>query len=237
MAAFAAGNHAGGFSPVILAQDFEAFILNHEAIVFDVRDPISFKKAALRGSNNYSQQVLRENLDRIPKDHPILLISDDGQKGHVVLRMLKGSGFDQVFNLSGGYISLERHARAIGYEHLDVGMYPVEHKSVEDLESFGKAGTPAESDAQEDLLASDGPLVLDVRTPMEFAMGAFPGAVNVGLDELAQWSQGVKDKNRHIIVYCASGARSSYGMRILKQQGFTNVENGGGLHTMMARRA
>ncbi|NCC14112.1 MAG: rhodanese-like domain-containing protein, partial [Spirochaetia bacterium] len=45
-----------------------------------------------------------------------------------------------------------------------------------------------------------------------------------------------EDKDRKIIVYCASGARSSYGMRILRQLGFTDVENGGGLHQMMARQ-
>jgi rhodanese-related sulfurtransferase len=70
---------------------------------------------------------------------------------------------------------------------------------------------------------------------MEFEMGAYPGAINVGLDSLQEWAEGIEDKDREIIIYCASGARSSYGMRILNQMGFTNVENGGGLHTMMAR--
>jgi rhodanese-related sulfurtransferase len=71
---------------------------------------------------------------------------------------------------------------------------------------------------------------------MEFAMGAYPGAINVGLDDLQSWAVNFEDKDRKIIVYCASGARSSYGMRILRQLGFTDVENGGGLHQMMARQ-
>jgi NADPH-dependent 2,4-dienoyl-CoA reductase/sulfur reductase-like enzyme/rhodanese-related sulfurtransferase len=234
MAAFTAVNHQSGFSPSILAQDFEKFALEQEPIVIDLRDPISYAKANIPGTNNLSQNVLRENLDRIPEGHPILLISDDGQKGHVVLRMLKGSGFDQVFNLSGGYISLERHARAIGYQHLQVGLFPVEHKSIEDLESTDQ-GEP-EEEVSADVQAGDGPIILDVRTPMEFAMGAYPGAVNVGLDNLAQWAQTIEDKDRKVIIYCASGARSSYGARILHQYGFTQVENGGGLHDMMSRK-
>jgi len=233
MAAFTAANHSSGFSPSVLAKDFETFVLETQPIVIDLRDPISYSKANLRGSNNLSQNVLRENLDRIPEGHPILLISDDGQKGHVVLRMLKGSGFDQVFNLSGGYISLERHARAIGYEQLQVGLYPIGKKSVEDLDK-GEAKTAVDTDSGE--ISEDGPIILDVRTPMEFAMGAYPGAVNVGLDGLQQWAESMEDKDRKIIVYCASGARSSYGMRILGQLGFTNVENGGGLHDMMSRQ-
>ena len=236
MVAFTAENHDSGFSLSVLAQDFEQFVLEKKPIAIDLRDPISYAKANMMGTNNLSQNVLRDNLNRIPTGHPILLISDDGQKGHVVLRMLKGSGFDQVFNLSGGYISLERHARAIGFENLSVGLYPVERKSVEDLDETGKAEASADTVDDSNGLATDGPIILDVRTPMEFAMGAYPGAINVGLDGLVHWAQTIEDKDRKIVVYCASGARSSYGMRMLKQHGFSNVENGGGLHDMMSRR-
>ncbi|MGH0054278.1 MAG: rhodanese-like domain-containing protein, partial [Sphaerochaetaceae bacterium] len=232
MAAFTAVNHDTGFSPSILAQDLEQFAMEQQPIVIDVRDPISYGKANMKGTNNLSQDVLRENLDTIPKDHAILMISDDGQKGHVVLRMLKGMGFDHVFNLSGGYISLERYARAIGYQYLSVGTYPVVKKSVEDSK---EEPTNEEKEVGPDTVSSEGPLVLDVRTPMEFERGAYPGAINVELDSLAEWAGSIEDKNREIIVYCASGARSSYGKRILNQLGFTNVENGGGLHTMLSR--
>jgi rhodanese-related sulfurtransferase len=231
MAAFTAINHDSGFSPSVLAQDFEHFVMEMQPIAIDLRDPISYGKANLRGTNNLSQDMIRENLDKIPRENPIILISDDGQKGHVVLRMLKGAGFDRVFYVSGGYISLERHARAIGFQYLQVGKFPIVKKSVEDSKQ-----TKAEEKADEtETLDSDGPIILDVRTPMEFEMGAYPGAINVGLDSLQEWAEGIEDKDREIIIYCASGARSSYGMRILNQMGFTNVENGGGLHTMMAR--
>lgn len=234
MSAFTAINHDTGFSPSLLAQDLEKFILEHEAIVIDLRDPITYSKVHMRGTNNLSQNILRESIKRIPSGHPVLLLSDDGQKGHVALRMLKGLGLDQVFNLSGGYTSLERHARAIGFEHLDVDLFPVVRKSVEDLEQ-GTSETEAEVEETE-TIAEDGPVILDVRTPMEFAMGAYPHAINIGLDSLPQWAKSFEDKNRKIILYCASGARSSYGVRILKQLGFTQVENGGGLHDMMSRR-
>ncbi len=230
MTAFTAQNQDNGFSPSVLAKDFEKFVFSSQPVVIDLRDPISFSKASIRGTNNLSQVQVRDNLDKIPSGHPILLISDDGQKGHVALRMLKGAGFDQVFNVSGGYISLERYARAIGYEEISVGLFPVEKKSVKDK-------TKGEEEVEEEEeVATEGPLILDVRTPMEFSMGAYPGAINVSLDDLPDWATSFEDKDREIIVYCASGARSSYGLRILKQMGFTNVENGGGLHNMMARQ-
>lgn len=233
MAAFTAINKQTDFSPSILAHEFEQFVLEQSPIAIDLRDPISYAKANLRGTNNLSQNVLRENLDRISKEQTILLISDDGQKGHVALRMLKGAGFEKVYNLSGGYISLERYARAVGFEHLSVGLFPIERKTVHDKKEDVSEGLQAEAACETE---ESGPIILDVRTPMEFAMGAYPGAINVGLDSLAQWAETIEDKNREILIYCASGARSSYGMRMLKQMGFTNVENGGGLHDMMARR-
>ncbi|MFW5828175.1 MAG: rhodanese-like domain-containing protein, partial [Alkalispirochaeta sp.] len=173
--------------------------------------------------------------DQIPRDQTILLISEDGQKGHVVLRMLKGAGFERVYNVSGGYISLERYARAIGFSRIQVGLLPVERKSVEDLEHGGEAQHhEAAGRSGEEAAAADGPLVIDVRTPMEFAMGAYPGAVNISLDEIGPRVQELADTNREIILYCASGARSAYGQRMLEQLGYTNVQNAGSLHDIMA---
>ncbi|MGD1832330.1 MAG: FAD-dependent oxidoreductase [Sphaerochaetaceae bacterium] len=233
MAAFTAVNHQTDFSPSILAQDLETFIREKQPVVIDLRDPISFSKANLRGSNNISQNDLRDNLDKLPAGHPVILISDDGQKGHVALRMLKGAQVDDVFNVSGGFISVERYARAIGYKQLDVSLFPIEKKSVSDLESKNDDSVSA-SDGNSVQKTQEGPLIVDVRTPMEFAMGAHPKAINIDLDGLAQWAQTLDDKDQKIILYCASGARSSYGVRVLGQLGFSNVENGGSLHSMMA---
>ena len=83
---------------------------------------------------------------------------------------------------------------------------------------------------------SNMPLIVDVRTPAEFAGGAYPGAVNIQLDELPSRVNELGDKSRDITLYCASGARSAYAQRMLQQMGFTNVTNAGGLMQMMSRR-
>ena len=79
------------------------------------------------------------------------------------------------------------------------------------------------------------PLVVDVRTPEEFNMGAVQGAVNVPLDDIGSYVEHLGQKDREITLYCASGARSAYAVRMLQQAGFSNVYNGGGLMDMMAR--
>jgi len=85
------------------------------------------------------------------------------------------------------------------------------------------------------LSVSNDPLIIDVRTPQEFKGGAFPGALNIPLDTLANHVNQLGGLNRDITVYCASGARSSYAQQQLKQMGFTNVKNGGGIMQMMQR--
>ena len=84
--------------------------------------------------------------------------------------------------------------------------------------------------------ASNEPIIVDVRTPGEFRGGAYPGAINIPLDDLQTRIGELGSKSRDITLYCASGARSAYGQRVLAQLGFTNVTNGGGIMQMMRQR-
>jgi NADPH-dependent 2,4-dienoyl-CoA reductase/sulfur reductase-like enzyme/rhodanese-related sulfurtransferase len=82
---------------------------------------------------------------------------------------------------------------------------------------------------------SNEPIIIDVRSPQEFKGGAIPGALNIPLDTLPEHINKLGSHTRDITVYCASGARSSYAQQILRQAGFTNVKNGGGIMQMMNR--
>lgn len=67
-------------------------------------------------------------------------------------------------------------------------------------------------------------ILLDVRTPGEFAKGAIEGSVNIPVDELSsRISAEFPDKNRTIYVYCLSGSRSDYAVALLLQMGYTAV--------------
>jgi rhodanese-related sulfurtransferase len=80
------------------------------------------------------------------------------------------------------------------------------------------------------------PIVIDVRTPAEFLGGAYPGAVNIPVDEVQMRINEFGSKSREITVYCASGARSAYAQKVLQQLGFTDVKNGGGIAQIMSNR-
>jgi len=66
--------------------------------------------------------------------------------------------------------------------------------------------------------ATDGPLVLDVRTAAEFAAGHLPGAVHVPVDEL-RGRLGELPRDRRIVAYCQVGQRGYLATRILLQAG------------------
>ena len=68
----------------------------------------------------------------------------------------------------------------------------------------------------------EGVRVIDVRSASEYENGHIPGAENVPIDQFAQAAKSW-DKNSAILVYCATGARSSEAVSILKKDGFTNI--------------
>lgn len=74
-------------------------------------------------------------------------------------------------------------------------------------------------------------LVVDVRTRLEFWMGHLEGAENVPVDVVADrlTARADLDRGAHILVYCASGARSALAAEMLRSRGFRNVTDGGGI--------
>ena len=71
--------------------------------------------------------------------------------------------------------------------------------------------------------------VVDVRTPGEYLEGHYPGAINIPLNELPNRLEEFKELKSPIVAYCRSGARSGMAVSLLKQNGFSEVYNGGGL--------
>ena len=75
-------------------------------------------------------------------------------------------------------------------------------------------------------LLKQGAVIVDVRSREEFAAGNSTGSINVPLQELAGKTLGV-DRDKTIIVCCASGTRSAVAVGILKGKGYKTVINAG----------
>lgn len=90
----------------------------------------------------------------------------------------------------------------------------------------GRNRGPALTAARLQELRRQGAVILDVRTPGEFAQGHARGARNIPLAEL-QARLGELDRAKPVLACCASGARSGSARAILLKAGFQEVHNVG----------
>lgn len=72
-----------------------------------------------------------------------------------------------------------------------------------------------------------GALVLDVRSPEERRMGAFPGSIHVPVDEVRDRLYDIP-KDRELLVHCRVGIRSYIACRVLMQNGYKVKNISGG---------
>lgn len=80
---------------------------------------------------------------------------------------------------------------------------------------------------------NQGAIVVDVRSSSEYAMGSSAGSLNIPLDQLGHRLNEL-DREKTIILCCASGARSGMAAGVLKANGFKNVINAGSwMNTMV----
>lgn len=75
-------------------------------------------------------------------------------------------------------------------------------------------------------MLAEGAVIIDVRTAGEFNSSHNPKSINIPLDQINSKSNSL-DKNKPIILCCASGTRSGMAVGILKKNGFKNVVNAG----------
>lgn len=89
---------------------------------------------------------------------------------------------------------------------------------------FKSAGHISAKDALAYL--KQGALVIDVRSPGEFASGHLARAINIPLDQLeAALPQRVPDKAQVLLLHCASGTRSGLAKSKLRGMGYANAFN------------
>jgi phage shock protein E len=92
------------------------------------------------------------------------------------------------------------------------------------------AGSPSR-DVDIASLIESGALLIDVRSPGEFASEHVEGAVNIPHTLIDSELKG-QAKDQPIILYCHSGARATAAKRTLEKAGYTRVINAGSIHQL-----
>ncbi|MBN8568302.1 MAG: rhodanese-like domain-containing protein [Ignavibacteria bacterium] len=83
-------------------------------------------------------------------------------------------------------------------------------------------------------LFNNGATIVDVRTKSEYHSGNIKGSLNIPLDILPN-SLSKINRDKPVITCCASGMRSASAKRILKNNGYTEVYNGGGWTNLLMK--
>ncbi len=178
------------------------------AQILDTRDPEEFGAAHLARSINIGLNGQYATWAGTVLSHqaPIVIIANPGRESESALRLGR-IGFDNV----------------AGY--LRYGLQSLESRP--DLVAFTeRLSAPF---AAELAASNQPPLFVDVRSPREREQKHIAGSLSLPLSRLTQDAQQLP-KDRHLLVYCAGGYRSSIAASLLKLLGYAPVcEIAGGI--------
>ena len=178
------------------------------AQVLDVRDPGDFAKGHLAGSINVGLggQYATWSGTVLDRERPIVIAAEPGREGEAATRLGR-IGFDAV----------------AGY--LEGGMQTLETRP--DL--LMRTERVSAAVLAEQLTSAMPPLVLDVRTPREWATKHIAGSLNTPLNHLHERLPELP-RDRPMAVLCAGGYRSAIATSVLQRHGFEHlIELAGGI--------
>ena len=102
MVGFIAQNVIDGMTRVVTTWELKE-LMQKDAIILDVRTEEEYDLGTIPGSINIPHTDIRSKLASIPKDRPIIVFCAIGVRGYLAERMLRQLGYDEVYNLTGGY--------------------------------------------------------------------------------------------------------------------------------------
>lgn len=173
-----------------------------DVVFLDVRTPEEAANGRLRGSLHIPLAELRKRHTEIPRDVEILIYSSDGTDAERAYYTLKDLGYT-----------------ALQFVRAEPVFAPDGTFSLTRLRK-GEISTASFTKTAES--KPDNVVLLDVRTQEEASHGMLENAILIPVADLqARCSE--LPRNKEIIIYCSTGARSPRAYTILKGLGFENV--------------
>jgi hydroxyacylglutathione hydrolase len=191
-----------GPKPIALSPKAFQEKMNEGVPIIDIRTPIAFITAHIKGSLNIPRKRLSQTGWIIPNNNPILLIVDTKTDLDYTAMNLARIGYDQI----------------VGY--LGKG-----------LNSWLDAGKPKESSGslsvhklQEKIVAGEPLTLLDVRSKDEWEKRHIAGSIRIYVGLLETRLQEVPTEYP-VVIICKSGNRSSIAASLLLRDGRKNIFN------------
>lgn len=185
-------------------------------VLVDLRSPEEFARGHLLGAVNIPFQELSEWLDRLPREVVVYLYDTGGEQGTQAAQFLQGEGYLAARAISGGLLGWWE---AVGDAFFVWG---------EGVEPIAPTGTPYYGGyvIQPQYVARSYQVILDFRSPEEYAAGHFPGAVNLTREQLPEWVAALPPIGKgKLYIWCvdADGTSACQAAQWLQQSGYPDA--------------
>lgn len=109
-------NHAALVASNILEESFKQVyvqdvrgLVENGAFIIDVREVDEYEAGHIKGAKNLPLSEIRDRLSEIPTDRPVYLHCRSAQRSYNACLALQHLGFENVFNISGGFMGISFH--------------------------------------------------------------------------------------------------------------------------------
>ncbi len=178
---------------------------NGDSIILDTRNSIEFTEGFIPGSISIGLEGRFEECagNVLPFKQSVLLVTEPGKEKESITRLAR-VGFEQIEGyLNGGINEWKNSGEAIDL--------------IIDIEA---------DELAMDLPFDDNLMVVDVRTPHEFAEGHVKDSTNIPLKDLTDLAQIASlEEDQNIYVHSGEGYSSVIASSLLKRQGYHNLRN------------
>jgi rhodanese-related sulfurtransferase len=189
--------------------------------VLDVRERGEFNECQIRNATSLPRSHIEFRIaSLIPNRQTSIVLYDDGDgRALATARTLADFRYPDVYVLQGGLSAWKSEglptASGVNVPSKAFGERVHEERNVPEI-------SPEELEALQE--SSANLLILDARTPEEYARFCIPGGVNVPGGDLILWADALKHKPATtVVVNCAGRTRSIIGTATLRRLGVTNV--------------
>ncbi|HSK29070.1 MAG TPA: rhodanese-like domain-containing protein [Candidatus Limnocylindria bacterium] len=189
--------------------------------VFDVRERGEFNQCQISGATSLRRGQIEFRLAQLVPNRniPIVLYDEGDARAPLGAATLLRLGYQQVAVLAGGLVAWQGEGRptvsGVNVPSKAFGERVHHDRNIPEL-------TAEELKTLKDV--SSELVILDVRTPEEYARFCIPGGNNVPGGDLIHWAAELKQRsNATVVVNCAGRTRSIIGTAVLRRFGLTNV--------------
>jgi rhodanese-related sulfurtransferase len=196
--------------------------------ILDLRERGAYEKAHIYQATSLPRRLLEFRLPSLvtAPGTPLVLCDDDGRLADLARPTLAAMGYRDVRTLTGG-LAAWRAAGRVLVQGLNVPSKVFGERVLHELKT--PEIRPLELEARQ--RAGEDLVIVDARTPEEYARGCIPGAVNVPGGELVlRIGELVRRPDTTIVVHCGGRTRSYLGAESLRRMRLPNpvvaLENG-----------